>query len=57
METPDHDCECRPAVLSVHFLHVHHLCRDCWAQQPQERPSFDEVVGCLQGLLDATPTS
>ncbi|KAI7844166.1 hypothetical protein COHA_002301 [Chlorella ohadii] len=33
------------------------LMRDCWAQQPQERPSFDEVVGRLQGLLDATPDS
>ncbi|KAI7844168.1 hypothetical protein COHA_002303 [Chlorella ohadii] len=33
------------------------LMRDCWAQQPQDRPSFDEVVGRLQGLLDATPDS
>lgn len=46
-----------PAVLSVHSSGVHHFRRDCWAQQPQDRPSFDEVVGRLQGLLDATPDS
>lgn len=26
-------------------------CRDCWVQQPEERPAFDEVVGRLRRLL------
>ncbi|PRW57024.1 Serine threonine- kinase CTR1 [Chlorella sorokiniana] len=33
------------------------LMRNCWAQQPGERPTFDEVVSRLQALLDATPDS
>ena len=26
---------------------------ECWAQQPSDRPSFDDVVGRLQALLDS----
>ncbi|KAI7840643.1 hypothetical protein COHA_005664 [Chlorella ohadii] len=33
------------------------LMRECWAQQPEHRPSFDEVVGRLRQLLDAAPPS
>jgi hypothetical protein len=30
------------------------LMRDCWAQRPTDRPSFDEVVGRLRRLLAET---
>lgn len=33
------------------------LMRECWAQQPQERPTFEEVVHRLRRLLEATPAS
>ena len=29
-------------------------CRDCWAPRPEDRPSFDEVVGRLRRLLAET---
>ena len=32
-----------------------YACRECWAQQPEERPTFDEVVGRLRQLLDRAP--
>ena len=31
--------------------------RECWAQQPQARPTFEEVVHRLRRLLEATPAS
>ncbi len=46
--------------MSIRYTHNsfcrHHL-RECWAQRPEERPSFDEVVGRLRQLLDAAPPS
>ena len=32
-------------------------CRECWAQRPGDRPSFDEVVGRLRRMLDGAPAS
>ena len=29
------------------------LMRRCWAQEPEQRPPFSEVVTALSGLLDA----
>lgn len=32
-------------------------CSECWGQRPEDRPTFDEVVGRLQGLLESAPSS
>lgn len=33
------------------------LCRDCWAQQPEERPPFSQIVARLGELLSQAAAS
>lgn len=47
--------------IAKHLLHLTSVSisahRDCWAQRPEDRPSFDAVVGRLRQLLESTPPS
>ena len=33
------------------------LLQECWAQQPEARPSFDQICEQLQSMLDSTEVS
>lgn len=40
-------------LLSINSLHFGRAaCRDCWAQEPGDRPSMAEVVPRLRALLE-----
>ena len=46
---------CERSVFNMCRSHLRAR-RACWAQDPAERPAFDEVVPQLRALLDSLPS-